>query len=163
MSSTFIPPKERYLSELSLTLVWCKVPYSGKLQGENFREFWGFVANRKGLLCKFCFSLQILGVWHLLATLESISQFFFSMKNFHQFTKVFPIIRYRFDPPQQCESFSTYLLYTQVHLPTELEWWAHYQPWWKVSCPFKPQWNQEEGIHWDVYVMFTPCMLARRG
>ena len=36
-------------------------------------------------------------------------------------------------------------LYTQVYIPTEQEWRAHYQPQWKVSCLFKPQWDQEKG------------------
>ena len=36
-------------------------------------------------------------------------------------------------------------LYTQVYIPTEQEWRAHYQPQWEVSCLFKPQRNQEKG------------------
>lgn len=55
--------------------------------------------------------------------------------------------KWNFDPPTQHECFSTYLLHIQVYLPTELEWWAHYEPWWKVSCPLKPQWNQKEGTY----------------
>ena len=127
----------------------------------NFKEK-TFVNFEVLLLIAKVFSANFRGVPSFSDTREHFTEVFFH-ENFHQFMKAFPIIRYRFDPPWQIESFSTYLLYTQVHLPTELEWWAHYQPWWKVSCPFKPQWNQEEGIHWDVYMIFTPCMLARRG
>ena len=80
------------------------------------------------LLIAKVFSANFRGVASFSDTREHFTNFFFSTKNFHQFTKVFPIIRYRFDPPQQCESFSTYLLYTQVHLPPELEWWAIINP-----------------------------------
>ena len=36
-------------------------------------------------------------------------------------------------------------LHTQVYLPTEQDWRAHYQPQWEVSRLFKPQWDQEKG------------------